>query len=66
MGIGRLRILRRGVGCGIGRDDGVGIWDVRGGGDGFVGRVSESGLWGLVCGETSLGDFLILCGFRRF
>lgn len=62
MGIGRLRILGRGVGCGIGREDGVGIW----GGDGFAGRVSESGLWGLVCGETSLGIFLNFCGFPGF
>lgn len=50
------------MGCGIGREDGVGIW----GGDGFAGRVSESGLWGLVCGETSLGIFLNFCGFPGF
>lgn len=49
-----------------GERSGVWDWTGRWGGDGFVGRVSESGLWGLVCGETSLGDFLILCGFRRF
>lgn len=45
--------------------DGMMGWEMRGG-DGFVGRVSESGLWGLVCGETSLGIFLNFCGFPGF
>lgn len=41
--------------------DGMMGWGLRG-----VGRVSESGLWGLVCGETSLGIFLNFCGFPGF
>lgn len=45
--------------------DGKMGWEMRGD-DGFVGRVSESGLWGLVCGETSLGIFLNFCGFPGF
>lgn len=62
MRIGKREDIEERRRCGIRREDGVGIW----GGDGFAGRVSESGLWGLVCGETSLGIFLNFCGFPRF
>ena len=50
MGIGRLRILGRGEGCGIGRDDGVmigkrlvgvGVWRDQPGGFPYFMRVPE-------------------------